>query len=188
MSTETQTDKGTMFRAGIVIPLVILAFFAGALLLIAWLPAMVQAAPAALPPRPSPTPTNEPVVTPPATPPTGVPTSQPAHRAPAASALIRLQAYFDPARIPWQTLWTVVQWQDGQGEWHNVDGWQGTFDEVTGNEGQKVWWVAKAHLGTGPFRWMIYNSNTGKIFAVSNHFYLPAALDQAVIVQVQLAP
>lgn len=50
--------------------------------------------------------------------------------------------------------WSVVQWQDDDGRWHDVAGWQGTFDAA----GRVTWWVGPEHLGTGPFRWVVYES------------------------------
>jgi len=47
--------------------------------------------------------------------------------------------------------WSVVQWQDSAGNWHDVEGWRGTLD----NRGVRRWWVAAKDFGTGPFRWVV---------------------------------
>jgi len=47
--------------------------------------------------------------------------------------------------------WSVVQWQDSAGNWHDVEGWRGTLD----SNGYIRWWVAAKDFGTGPFRWVI---------------------------------
>jgi hypothetical protein len=76
-------------------------------------------------------------------------------------------------------LWTVVQWQDSAGNWHDVEGWRGTLDE-----GQKVWWVAQKDFGTGPFRWVVYQSQGGKLLGSSVPFNLPAFPNQTMQVTV----
>jgi hypothetical protein len=70
-------------------------------------------------------------------------------------------------------VWTVVQWQDSAGGWHDVEGWRGTLER-----GQKIWWVAQRDFGTGPFRWVIYEGQGGKLLATSESFYLPDSAEQ----------
>lgn len=65
-------------------------------------------------------------------------------------------------------IWTIVQWEDAMGNWHDVGGWQGTLDE--GNI--KTWWVGETDLGTGPFRWLV--TQEGNVLGISDAFYLPA--------------
>ncbi len=107
-----------------------------ALLILVSLPSPARTALADLPPRFTPTPT---------------PPAQPAPQPAPAGAQIQLRAQFSqdwPATgIPWQELWTVVQWQDEWGYWHDVAGWQGTLDEVQDCEGKKTWWVVEDDLG-----------------------------------------
>jgi len=79
-------------------------------------------------------------------------------------------------------LWTIVQWQDGLGGWHNVEGWQGTLDDGT----HKVWWVDAADLGKGPFRWLVELDDG--MLAVSEPFDLPAAAGESVKRFVSIAP
>lgn len=94
-------------------------------------------------------------------------------------AHIVLQAPSAPAGA-----WTIVQWQDTAGGWHDIDGWQGTLDE--GN--QKMWWLAPDLFGKGPFRWLVYQSTKGdKLLATSDSFYLPGAEGEKLRVEVSLS-
>lgn len=80
-------------------------------------------------------------------------------------------------------LWTIVQWQDVEGNWHDVEGWQGTFNEVL----QVIWWVAPNDLGKGPFRWVVYeNQESDEIVTVSQSFHLPSKNNGIVEVEVLL--
>lgn len=73
-------------------------------------------------------------------------------------------------------LWTIVQWQDGQGNWHDVEGWQGTP-----GEGNRVaWWVSPDNLGQGPFRWAAYQDYGGSLLALSEPFHLPYRAGEVV--------
>ncbi len=81
-----------------------------------------------------------------------------------------------------QTKWTVVQWQDGLGVWHDVDGWQGMPDE----QGHVRWWVSSTEFGLGPFRWVIYDKPGGAILTVSHPFDLPQVARQQVVVEATL--
>jgi hypothetical protein len=82
-------------------------------------------------------------------------------------------------------LWTVVQWQDGVGDWHNVDSWQGILDSIHDHKGDKIWWVLPYSYGTGPCRWLVYDRPGGKLLATSHSFYLPLA-KQHVVAEVSL--
>jgi hypothetical protein len=94
------------------------------------------------------------------------------------------------AEVHWQDLWTEVQWQDDKGEWHAVDGWRGTLDRVIEKEGviigQKTWWVAEDALGTGPFRWQVYQDEGGRLLTTSNPFDLPGSDGSTVTLKVPL--
>lgn len=153
----------------------------GLTLSLALLPALAQAAPLALPPRPTLPPTATPK---PAPTPTVMPTPQPT---PLVGGLIVLRASSAQA-----AQWTVVQWQDGHGGWHDVDGWQGTFDEIvydwqTGRStGYKIWWVSPADLGTGPFRWVIYRKPKDGLLMASQAFFLPGHAGQQITVEVAI--
>ncbi len=78
-------------------------------------------------------------------------------------------------------LWTIVQWQDSAGGWHDIDGWQGTLDEGD----QKMWWLAPNLFGKGPFRWLVYQSTErDELLATSESFYLPDAAGEKLWVEV----
>ncbi len=133
---------------------ILLASVVGMLLLVTWLLPLALA----LPPRPTPEPTPTP-------------------RARRPNGAIELTVESAPAG-----LWTVVQWQDALGGWHDVGGWQGALDAGD----RKTWWVDKADYGKGPFRWMV--TQGGELMATSEPFYLPEATGQIVRVSVSLAP
>ncbi len=104
----------------------------------------------ALPPRPEPTPPSPPTV----------------------GGGIELRIYATTA-LDWENVQTLVQWQDGLGGWHDVDGWRGTLDEIYADGGRKMWFVSEEHFGTGPFRWVIYQGD--KTLATSDPFAMPAS-------------
>jgi len=82
-----------------------------------------------------------------------------------------------PAETPsavWSQFWTVVQWQDATGGWHDVTGWRGALDEAAFGIGKKSWVVEEKDLGTGPFVWRVYVYSGGELAAASPPFYLPA--------------
>ena len=114
----------------------------------------VQAAPLALPPRP----TAEPTL--------------PSSGSAITGGTIVLHVVAPPSG-----LWATVEWQDVAGNWHLVDGWQGTLE----SDGTKTWWVAQADRGKGPFRWVLYDRRGGKVWAISQAFYLPSINRQSVV-------
>jgi len=79
--------------------------------------------------------------------------------------------------------WTVVQWQDSNGTWHDVEGWQGPL-----NEDRKKWWVSQRDFGRGPFRWAVYQDQGGDLLAISEPFYLPGTANEFVPIEVSLVP
>lgn len=122
-----------------------------------------------LPPRPTPSVTLMPT-----------PTSQPSrHERTASEPLGRIRLAVTPASAG---LWAVVQWQGGDGVWHDVAGWQGNLTET----GQR-WAVERRNFGEGPFRWVVYNEAGGDLLAVSTPFDLPAAAGEEVVSEVRLA-
>jgi hypothetical protein len=93
-------------------------------------------------------------------------------------AFIELQA--EPLQ---PDLWTRIQWQDAFGNWHDIEGWQGSF-----NPDQRVlWYVGAEQLGDGPFRWLVYESQGGDLLAVSDSFHLPSRGGEVLHVEVSLA-
>ena len=125
-----------------------------------------QATVSALPPRPTP-------VTP-------TPTAMPASTSPGWAVI---ELHVQAAR---PELWTVVQWQDRRGGWHDVEGWRGTLEQVSDGVGKKVWWVARANFDTGPFRWVIYQSPGGKLLSTSEAFRLPRYENTMGVIEVSL--
>ena len=87
-------------------------------------------------------------------------------------------------QTPYSTAWwTVMQWQDETGGWHDVNGWQGTFDENR----QVVWWVGPEHFGSGPFRWVVYDSaQREQQLALSKTFNLPLSTYASLEVKVTI--
>jgi hypothetical protein len=106
--------------------------------------------------------------------------SQPMQRSTSISTLLSssLDGSYIELRVypPQAGLWTIVQWQDSTGAWHDIEGWSGTLDEGD----QKVWWVAPALFGEGPFRWTVYQSQESQLLATSDSFYLPDAAGKKV--------
>jgi hypothetical protein len=159
------------------------------------LPQFAGAAPVDLPPRPNPPPPpsgeepSEPA-------PSGQPSAPQHQRNPAKGALVTLEVQFGedwPEKgIQWQELWTVVQWQDQWGYWHDVDGWQGTLDRVYLEDGQvmgaKMWWAYDSLWGAGPFRWAVLAGRAGQVMAKTDLFYLPTRGGQGVTVELVLSP
>ena len=144
-----------------------------AVLLLAWGPPNCPDALVELTPRPTP----------------------PTASSPATAGLmlkITFPAGWQWTHTPWQTPLTVVEWQDTQGNWHEVEGWQGTPDHVIPGPsatmvGLKAWGVAAKDFGTGPFRWLVYNDHSlAERLAVSSPFNLPGGSGQDQIVNVLL--
>lgn len=78
-------------------------------------------------------------------------------------------------------LWTVVQWQDLEGEWHDTEGWQGKFDA----DGRVLWTVGLEHAGDVAFRWLVYNdSSRSDMLVMSKEFDLPGSDQRLVIVPI----
>lgn len=69
-------------------------------------------------------------------------------------------------------FWSVVQWQDGNGYWHDVEGWRA---EVVPDYVIR-WWVAPRDLESGPFRWIVYKGEVSErvIYQISQPFNLPS--------------
>jgi hypothetical protein len=145
---------------------------AGALIvaLIAGLSLRMPAPVAALPPRPTP------AITPTAT---LTPSPRPSRPQPAPLRLSHIRLTVTPAQ---GGLWTVVEWQGGDGAWHVVEGWQGTMQG-----GSKRWAVFERNFGEGPFRWVVTRAPDGEPLGISAPFYLPRQADIELPVVVTIA-
>jgi hypothetical protein len=84
------------------------------------------------------------------------------------------------------SYWTVVQWVDPLGTWHDVTGWRGNLDDGDGN--MKIWWVAPEDFGKGALRWQVFDGPDGRLLATSDPFFLPAYSIDEVKVQLNLKP
>jgi hypothetical protein len=108
-------------------------------------------------------------------PPRDTPTPQLVHEGkhdkagPPAGAYIELIAPAMPVGA-----WAVVQWQDSNRGWHDVEGWQG--EVATSSR----WWIHPKDFGTGPFRWVVMTRSDGLLWAVSASFNLPSLPSQTV--------
>jgi hypothetical protein len=143
--------------------LIVCGLLCGLVLMLSWMiPAQMTVQ--ALPPRPTPVSTATP---------TAVPSFYTRE-----GGLIELRV--QPAQA---SVWTLIQWQDVFGSWHNIDGWQGTL----AGESQ-IWWVAPSDLGKGPFRWQVYQSRGGKLLAESKAFSLPSVNRETVRIELSLKP
>jgi len=133
----------------------------GLLVGLLWLPGLGDAVLAAPPPRTTATPL--PIATPIASSvkKTDIPTG----------AFITLQTQAG--------TWSVVQWQDANGDWHDVGGWRGSVVD-----GSVQWWVAQKDFGTGPFRWAVYQFGGGELTAASEAFHLPAGTNDTLDITV----
>jgi len=85
------------------------------------------------------------------------------------------------AGIAHEDAWTVVQWQGGDGVWHDVEGWRGQLVN-----GQVRWRVAEKDFGTGPFRWVIYDESGGEAQSVGGSFSLPTSEGRTMTVDARL--
>jgi len=79
-------------------------------------------------------------------------------------------------------LWSVVQWQDNTGNWHDVEGWRGTVDQ----RGYRNWWVEAKDFGKGPFRWIVTRRPGAPPMAISEQFYLPTVARNNVLVVISM--
>jgi hypothetical protein len=80
----------------------------------------------------------------------------------------------------------MVQWQDGRGNWHDVEGWRAILDEVKGNEGRKVWYVSSDSFGKGPFCWVVSPNPESEPIATSVPFHMPDTAGKTVRVNVSV--
>lgn len=132
------------------------------------------------PPRPTLIPTETAVPTATSLP---VPTATPSSstntpQTDSGGALIYLHVPTPPS-----DLQTVVQWQDGLGNWHDIEGWRGTLNQAN----FIVWWVAPHDLGAVWYRWQVYTAD-GRITTHSDAFSLPTQPNQNLHILVTLTP
>ncbi|MDJ0754874.1 MAG: hypothetical protein QNJ45_15235 [Ardenticatenaceae bacterium] len=76
---------------------------------------------------------------------------------------------------------TIVQWQNAQGEWFDVETWFGQTEP----DGSKMWWVAPEDFDTGPFRWVLLNDE-GEAVSSSEPFEMPTRNGQSVVSTIEL--
>ncbi len=77
-------------------------------------------------------------------------------------------------------LWASVEWEDSDGGWQLVDGWQGS------TSGSQTWIVEVKDFGTGPFRWVVKDGPDGNVLGTSSEFMLPTGANQVQNVSVTL--
>jgi hypothetical protein len=116
-----------------------------------------------LPPRETPTPARS-----------GDDDDDDAGSASPVGAYISLQAGGVPAGA-----WSVVQWQDSAGNWHEVEGWRGSAANSS------RWWVHPKDFGTGPFRWLVTTEPGGTVLKVSEPLSLPSGANETTLVTVE---
>lgn len=80
---------------------------------------------------------------------------------------IQLQVIAPPAGAPW----VGVQWQDPAGMWRNIDAWVAPLDPTQGGYVNHA--VDPASFGTGPYRWIVWDKQGGKVVAMSASFSFP---------------
>jgi hypothetical protein len=54
--------------------------------------------------------------------------------------------------------------------------------------GVKELWLADEHLGTGPYRWQMYEHKDGRLLTTSDAFYLPSKGGDLMAVDMMLQP
>lgn len=95
------------------------------------------------------------------------------------SPIAYIELYVQPAPAG---AWSVVQWQDSAGNWHDVEGWRGSLAD----SGIQRWVVEAKDFNTGPFRWVVTQGPSGSVAGGSSAFNLPAGANETVQVRVTL--
>lgn len=113
--------------------------------------------------------------------------------APPDVAAAQAQAGFSYATIGVQApgapdgAWVGVQWRDRFGRWHAVEGWQGPMELlVDSGVAARQWAVYPKDYGRGPFRWVVYTAQGGRVWATSARFNLPDSSGSTLVIR--LAP
>ncbi|MCB0036934.1 MAG: hypothetical protein KDE51_23040 [Anaerolineales bacterium] len=92
----------------------------------------------------------------------------------------------------WQTVYVMVRWKDNFGNWHPVEGWYGNVDAIGQQDlawvSNKDWWVGHDQLGTGPYKWFIYDGEGGRLVYESEEFYLPENDGDLMIIKTAITP
>ncbi len=158
-------------RLGILFLLVLGVAFA--LATVTLLPAMADTS--SLPPRPTVEPTAAPTEAP-------ADTSSGPSRVESSQIVLEVDVEGLAGVDSWRALWTVVQWQDGLGRWHDVTGWRGHLDTYDGATATKRWWVLEDDFGAGPFRWLVLGEPDGEVLAATDPFSLPSLPNSVVTV------
>ena len=65
--------------------------------------------------------------------------------------------------------YVAVQFQYPNGTWANIDAWTGPLDPMA--NGYVKYWVDPKDFGKGPFRWVVWDKQGGKVLAMSAPFY-----------------
>lgn len=102
------------------------------------------------------------------------PIVQPITRAKMATIILNV-------RIDEKNLWSVVQWQDQQGNWIDVEGWRGQLSNK-----KTIWWVEQKDWGAGPFRWVVYTKSSQEPLGTSEIFNLPNQFGQILTIYVSV--
>ncbi len=76
---------------------------------------------------------------------------------------------------------SVVQWQDVNGDWNDVEGWKRELQN-----GYERWTVEAKDFNSGPFRWAVRNGQSGVVLGSSESFTLPAGGNQTTQVTITL--
>ncbi len=83
-----------------------------------------------------------------------------------SSPLAHIELFVSPTPIGVEG---VVQWLNVNGEWEDVGGWTHNLQS-----GYQRWAVEAKDFNTGPFRWIVRNSQSGVVVGSSDSFTLPS--------------
>ncbi len=90
-----------------------------------------------------------------------------------APLLAHIELFVSPTPIGVEA---AVQWQDPQGNWHDVTGWTRVLQN-----GYERWTVEAKDFGTGPFRWQVRTGGPdGVVVGSSEPFSLPAGAGETL--------
>ncbi len=95
-----------------------------------------------------------------------------------SSLLAYLELFVSPTPVGVEG---VVQWQDVNGNWNDVGGWKRNLQN-----GYERWTVEAKDFNTGPFRWVVRNSQSEVVVGPSESFNLPAGANETLQVTMTL--